>query len=109
MPFLIEQESHFIDKIGDFCQEKIEEGAKAKFYKTVVDNLDRIRHNYSAMQLYSPNISAQVAQKTRTTVSNFCYEFNLTETKKMLLQDGVGEVNFEDMYVVFKRMVVDNK
>lgn len=109
LPFLIDQKSHFVDEIANFCQEKIEEGAKAKFYKTVVDNLDRIRHNYSAMQLYSPNVSAQTAQKTRSTVNNFSYEFNLTETKKMLLQDGVGEVNFEDMYAAFKRMVVDNK
>lgn len=109
LPFLIEEKSHFIEEIGEFCENKIQEGSKAKFYKTVLDNLKLVRHNYSAMQLYSPNISVQTAQKTRNTIKDFCYELNLTETKKMLLQDGVGEANFEDMYVVFKKMVVENK
>ena len=109
LPFLEEEKSYFFEDIESHCRQKLDEGAKPKFYHSVVDNLSLIRDNYRAMQLYSPNISAHVAQKTRNTINEFCFELNVTETKKMLLQDGVGEVNLEDMYVAFKKMVVDNK
>lgn len=109
LPFLIEEKSYFFEDIERFCEDKIAQGTTIKFFKNVIDNLSLIRNNYRAMQLYSPNISVQVAQKTRTTISNFEFQLNITETKKMLLNDGVGENNFEDMYTLFKKMVVENK
>ena len=61
------------------------------------------------MQLYSPNLSVQVAQKTRNTINNFTYELNITETQKMLLKDGAGQANFEEMYTRFKKIVTESK
>lgn len=109
LPFLCEEKSFFFEDVEKHCQEKLEEGGKAKFYRSVLDNLDLIRNNYRAMQLYSPNISVQVAQKVRKIIPEFQFQINLTDTKKMLFEDGVSENNFEDMYVVFKKMVVENK
>lgn len=109
LPFLSKEDSFYFDDIEKYCLEKIEEGKKAKFFNSVIDNMTLIRNNYAAMQLYSPNISVQTAQKTRSTISDFIFSLNLTETQKMLLEDGVGESNFQDMYVTFKKMVVDNK
>lgn len=109
LSFLCEERSYFFEDIGNYCLEQIEEGSKAKFYRSVLDKMDLIRNNYRAMQLYSPNISVQVAQKARKIIAEFQFQINLTETKKMLFEDGVGENNFEDMYVLFKKIVVENK
>ena len=109
LPFLVEEKSYFFEDIERECREKIEQGVKGKFYESVLDNLHLIRNNYRGMQLYSPNISAQVARKTRETINNFKFELNITDTKKMLLQDGVGHSSFEDLYVYLKKIVVENK
>jgi DNA polymerase-1 len=109
LSFLAEEKSYFFKDIEIFCQKKIEEEAKTKFFRSVLDNMKLIENNYKAMQLYSPNISVQVAQKTRNTINEFKFELNVTETKKMLLTDGAGENNFEEMYAVLRRIVVENK
>lgn len=109
LPFLSESKSYFFEDIEQFCQEKMLEKTKTKFYQAILDNLPMIRNNYRGMQLYSPNISVQVARKTRSTIEDYKFELNLTEVKRMLHQDGVAENNFEEMYVHFKKIVVDNK
>lgn len=109
LPFFKEEKSYFYDDIEKKCLEKIEEGAKTKFYQSVLDNLDLIRNNYGAMQLYFPSISAQVARKTRETINNFKFELNITDTEKMLLQDGIAHSSFEELYACFRKIVVNNK
>ena len=107
LPFLAEEKSYLFDDIENFCKQN--QNAKTKFYKSVLDNLSLIHNNYLAMQLYLPNISPLVTRKIRDIISQFKFELNKTETEKMLYQDGAGENNFQDMYVAFKKMVVDNK
>lgn len=109
LPFLAQEKSYFFEDIEKACLEKIEEGAKAKFYHSVLDKMDLIRNNYRATQLYSPNVSPQVANKTRETLNKFKFELNLTEIQKMLFQDGAGQANFEEMYMRFRKIVVENK
>lgn len=109
LSFLSESKSYFFEDLESYCLQMISEGKKAKIYRSVVDNLEMIRNNYRAMQLYSPNISVQIAQKTRNTIKDFKFNLNITDTKTMLLKDGAAENNFDDMYVIFKKMVVDNK
>ena len=109
LPFLSEEKSYFFEDLEKVCREKVDSGAKVKFFKTVLDNLEIIRNNYRGMQLYSPNISVQVAQKTRNTIENFEYQLNITGTTKMLLEDGIAHSNFEEMYTAFKRIIVENK
>jgi 5'-3' exonuclease len=109
LPFLIEEKSYFVEDLVSYCQTKVDEGAKAKFFKSILDNEAVIHNNYRGMQLYSPNLSVQVAQKTRNTINNFTYELNITETQKMLLKDGAGQANFEEMYTRFKKIVTESK
>lgn len=109
LPFLREDKSYFLEDLESYCLKKQEEGAKSKFFQNILDNLALIHRNYRAMQLYSPNISVQVAQKTRHTLRDYRYELNVTETQKMLLKDGAGQANFEEMYTKFKKIVVENK
>lgn len=109
LPFLAESKSYFFEDIESVCQKKIDEGAKTKFYFSILDNLEMIRNNYRGMQLYSPNISVQVSRKTRDAINNFIFELNITETQKMLLQDGAAQTSLDEMYKRFKKIVVDNK
>lgn len=109
LPFLSESKSYFFEDIESICREKIDEGAKTKFYFSILDNLEMIRNNYRGMQLYSPNISVQVSRKTRDAINNFIFELNITETQKMLLQDGAAQTSLDEMYKRFKKIVVDNK
>jgi 5'-3' exonuclease len=109
LPFLSEQKTYLFDDIEHYCSQQIAQGTKTKFYNSVVDNLSLIRNNYRGMQLYSPNISVQVAQKTRNTIRNFEFDLNLTQTQKMLIQDGIAQTNFDDMFSLFRRIVVENK
>lgn len=109
LPFLSEEKSYFFEDIEEVCQQKVAEGAKVRFFQNVLDNLEIIRNNYRGMQLYSPNISVQVAQKARNTIQNFEYQLNITGTTKMLLEDGIAHSNFEDMYTAFRRIIKENK
>jgi DNA polymerase-1 len=108
LPMLAEDRSVFFDEVEEVCQQKVNEGAKTKFYHSVLDNSGLMRNNYRGMQLYAPSISAQVALKTRDTINNFVYELNITDTTKMLLEDGVGQANFEEMYSLFRKIVKEN-
>lgn len=109
LPFLSESKTYLIADIEKYCRKRMEDGVKTKFYNSVLDNLSLIRQNYNIMQLYTPNISAQVAQSIRKIIQEFIYEINITETKTMLMEDRVGENNFEEMYAVLRRIVVENK
>lgn len=109
LPFLSESKTYSISDVEQFCREKVEEKTKTKFYNSVLDNMDLILQNYKGMQLYTPDISAQVAQSTRQILRDFVYELNITSTKTMLLEDRIGDSNFEEMYALFKRIVVENK
>jgi len=108
LPFLVESKSYLISDIEIFCQEKILEKAKVKFYQSVINNLDKIKINYSLMQLYSPNISVQVSQKMRYVTDNFVPEMNLTHFQKMTVEDGFSEINLLEMYAMMRRIVRDH-
>ena len=108
LPFLIEEKSYLISEIETFCQAKVEEKSKTKFYQSIVDNIDLVKRNYSLMQLYSPNLSVQVAQKTRHILSDFKPELNQTTFNTMMIQDGFGDVNFEEMFAMMRRIVRDH-
>lgn len=109
LPVLAEQKIYSFEDLENYCEEKKQEKIKTKFYDSVLDNMDLIRQNYKGMLLSPPNISVQVAQDTRKQIEDFHYEMNLTNFKAMLMKDRIGDTNFEDMYAIFKRIVVENK
>ncbi len=110
LPFLKESKSYMIPEILKYCEDKNnEKKVSTKFYQLCLDNEEKIKLNYSVMQLYSPNISVQVAQKVRTIIDDNELELNLTKIKTMMIEDGFGDTNFEEMYAVFRRMISDRK
>lgn len=109
LPFLAENKTHLIPDIEEFCKKKIQEKSKLKFFQSFVDNIDTIKKNYSLMQLYSPQLSVQVAQKTRFVTDNFEPELNYTSFQKMLIEDGFSDVDFNEMMGTFRRIIRDHK
>ncbi len=108
LPFLSEDKTYLIDEVEQFCKDKIEEKIKTKFYSSFIDNIELVKRNYSMMQLYSPNISVQVANKARSVIQDFKPELNQTELHKMMIEDGFGEVKFEEMYATMRRIIRDH-
>ena len=61
------------------------------------------------MQLYSPFLSPKAKKLTRDAVQDPEITFNKTEITKMMIQDGFGEYNWNSIFQIFNRIVLDNK
>ena len=105
IPQVKEEKSYMIDEIIQFCNEA---DSKIKFYSSVVENEKLIRENYKLMQLYSPSMSIQDVQKIDYALENSECTFKKTEIVKMMMQDGFGETNFEDLYIQLHRIMLEN-
>ena len=63
------------------------------------------------MQLYAPQMSVQSKTQVKESVENFEFTFNKTGILKMMIDDGFGELNWEDLKVHLNKVVnecVDN-
>jgi len=104
LPFLVEDKSYSLDDIYEHC-ESIDSNIKA--YSRIVEQFDKVKLNYKMMQLYRPAISPQGKKKINFTVENFVNEFNKTEVRKMMIQDGFGQGNWDDLFQTMNRFSLD--
>lgn len=100
LPFLSEQKTYTLDEVKAFCTE-VESNVKA--YTNIVEDFDKVIINYRMMQLYAPSIPAQGKKQLRFAVEEFKPELNKTEIRKMMIQDGFGEGNWNTMFQTFNR------
>ena len=61
------------------------------------------------MQLYSPSLSPTVKSKVNYILENTEMEFNLTEMRKMMMIDGLGEWDNLDLTIAMRRIVAQSK
>ena len=108
LPFLSEERSYTLDEVYDYCATASEE-SKVKAYQNIIEQFDKVELNYKMMQLYAPTISIQGKMKIRHAIENFDADFNKTEIRKMMIQDGFGEWNWNDLFQNFKRISVEAK
>ena len=94
LPFMSEERTVTIDELLDYC-ENID--SKLKVYKNIRESKNLIEHNYKMMQLYSPLLSVQGKQKIDYALENFECDFNKTELLKLMMEDGFGELNWEEL------------
>ena len=94
LPFMKDERTITIDELLDYC-ESID--SKLKVYKNISESKELIEHNYQMMQLYSPLISVQGKQTIDYALENFECEFNKTELLKLMMNDGFGELNWEEL------------
>ena len=71
--------------------------------------MDLIKLNYKVMQLYSPSISVQTNSAIASTFKEYDPQFRQTEVIKMLFSDGFPQVNLDEIYSVFKKIVREHK
>ena len=105
-PFLSEEKSYSLKEIIDYST-NVDTSLKA--YQNVVENSDVLEKNYKMMQLYSPFLSPKAKKLTRDAVQDPEITFNKTEITKMMIQDGFGEYNWNSLFQIFNRIVLDNK
>jgi len=94
LPFMKEARDITIDELVEYC-ENID--SKLKVYKNIAESKELIQHNYDMMQLYSPLISIQGKQTIDYALDNFECNFNKTELLKLMMKDGFGELNWEEL------------
>jgi DNA polymerase-1 len=94
LPFMKEGRDITIDELVEYC-ENID--SKLKVYKNIAESKELIQHNYDMMQLYSPLISIQGKQTISHALENFECNFNKTELLKLMMKDGFGELNWEEL------------
>jgi 5'-3' exonuclease len=109
LPMLKEEDSFLLSDLVTYCQEKSKEGSKVKFYDLILENMELIEINYKVMQLYSPSISVQTSESIDSTFKMYEPEFRQTEVIKMLFADGFPQVNLDEVYSVFKKIVREHK
>lgn len=109
LPFLSEEKEYLTSEVLEFCKKQISDGSKLKLFQNILDASEQVHTNYTVMQLTSPNMSFQVLQKVDYSLDNYKPEINLTEIKKMMLEDGFAEMKFDELYASLKKIIVDHK
>ena len=94
LDFLAEEKYYNIDEIIEYCDNV---PSSLSFFKKVVEDKALIEKNYKMMQLYSPQLSVQGKDHVKYAVENFECEFNKTKIIGMMKNDGLGELNWEDL------------
>lgn len=94
LPFMKEERSVTVDELIEYCETK---ESKLKVFKTIAESRKLIEHNYDMMQLYSPLISVQGKQTIDYALENFECDFHKTELLKLMIEDGFGELNWEEL------------
>jgi 5'-3' exonuclease len=109
LPILATPVSQTLSDVFAYCQLVIEAGNKIIFYPRVLESEGLIEENYKLMQLYSPTISYEAAQHIQRAIKNHVSAFNHTQWTKMSIEDGIGTVNFADMFCYFRRKIAEKK
>ena len=106
LPFLSEDKTYTIDEVGEYCELS---DSNLKAYRNIAESKELIEENYKLMQLYSPSVSIQTKEKIKYVIRNSEAYFNKTATNGMMLEDGIGITNWSDLFILFRRYVLDFK
>ena len=101
LPFMKDEKAVTIDELLEYCENV---DSKLKVYKNIQESKSLIEHNYKMMQLYSPLISVQGKQTIDYALENFECDFNKTELLKLMMEDGFGELNWEELKTFLNRI-----
>lgn len=93
-PFLKEEKSATFDDIYEACKAD----NKVKLYESVLSSQQLIQNNYKLMQLYMPSIPPHVKNGIRDALDNYPKDLNKTEVRKMFMVDGIGELDWSDLF-----------
>ena len=100
LPFLKEQKSFDVSDVINYCKENLG-GVKA--YSSIADSQEMIANNYELMQLYIPSISTQGINKLHWAMENTGNTLNKTKFRAMLMKDGLGGLNLNEMLMYLSK------
>ena len=106
LSFLAEEKTYTIPEVIDYCKNV---NSSLKTYNSIVDGVDVVEENYKLMQLYSPSISVQNKTKIKYVIRNTDFSLDKTTTSGMMLEDGIGNTSWIDLFIAFKNIVLKNK
>ena len=109
IPELKSSNELLLNELQDYCENKIEDGSKIKFFPSVLSHMQTVKLNYKVMQLYSPSLSITTSQAIKETMANHEPEFRQTQVIKMLFEDGFPQVNLDELYSCYNKIKRDFK
>lgn len=105
-PILAEQNRYTVDDILEKCETTKADG---KIFESILADKNKVYLNYQIMQLYQPNMSLQAQSKTDYVLENFNPEFNKTDFLKSAILDGFADLNLNELFTTFNRIISDHK
>lgn len=105
-PILAEQNRYTVDDILEKCETTKQDG---KIFESILADKDKVYLNYQIMQLYQPNMSLQAQSKVDYVLDNFNPEFNKTDFLKSSIIDGFADLNLNELFTTFNRIISDHK
>ena len=105
-PILAEQNRYTVDDILEKCETTKVDG---KIFENILADKDKVYLNYQIMQLYQPNMSLQAQSKVDYVLENFNPEFNKTDFLKSSIMDGFADLNLNELFTTFNRIISDHK
>ena len=78
-------------------------------YQNILNEKQKVYLNYQIMQLYQPNMSLQAQNKVDYVLDNFVPEFNKTDFLKSSILDGFADLNLNELFTTFNRIISDEK
>jgi DNA polymerase-1 len=105
-PILAEQNRYTVDDILEKCESTKVDG---KIFENILADKDKVYLNYQIMQLYQPNMSLQAQSKVDYVLENFNPEFNKTDFLKCSILDGFADLNLNELFTTFNRIISDHK
>jgi DNA polymerase-1 len=99
--FLSESKTYTIQDVIEHCKNSEE---NIKVFDKIIEGKGLIEHNYDMMQLYVPKMSYQSKMQVKEMIENFKGGFNKTQILKMMIEDGFGELKWEDLKAGLNRV-----
>ena len=100
-PFMANEEESDCKKIITACAMQAK---RLKLHENIIKSANLVKNNYQIMQLYSPNIRPINRIFVDNTILNFEPEFSRLKFTKMLFQDGVGYIKFDELELTMKNI-----
>ena len=104
-PLLSEDNSVTLDKLIEYSSEQAE-NTNIKIYQNVLTSSDLVSRNYKMMQLYAPMLDPGTKKNINSILERPDLSFNKTELKTMMIGDGFGEYNWNELYSTSKRLSI---
>ena len=89
---------------SEYCKEN---AGGVKAYTSIAENENVIAENYELMQLYVPSISTQGISKLHWAMENTGNTLNKTKLRAMLMKDGLGGLNLNEMLMYLSKQGTD--